>query len=320
MLAILGGLGAALCWATASMASARSARRIGAWSTVAWVMLIGTFIMVPVTVVGGEDVTFTPTTIGLLVVSGVTNVVGLLLIYTAFRRGNVAVVAPIVSTEGAMGAVLAIILGEQVRLPVVAVLATIAFGVIVAASAGGGADDPPAVVEPGALPLTSEPRTAAVVAQSQRTGHRSPKAFVVDARSTQTVLLALAGAACFGVNLYVSARIGREVSIIWSILPARIAGTIGLALPLLVTRRLRLTRAALPLVVLVAIVEIVGIASYAYGSRSGIAVASVMSSQFGAIAALVSVVLFRERLRRTQIGGIALIATGVALLAALQSS
>jgi drug/metabolite transporter (DMT)-like permease len=319
MLAILGGLGAALCWATASMASARSARRIGAWSTVAWVMLIGTVIMIPVTAIGGEDVTFTPTTIGLLVVSGVANVIGLLLIYTAFRRGNVAVLAPIVSTEGAMGAVLAIILGEQVRLPVVAVLGMIVVGVVVSASAGGTRDERPPVVEPGSLSLTADPDDPPASTRSAAQASAGPKAFVVDARSSRTALLALAGAACFGINLYASARIGRELSIVWSILPARIAGTIGLALPLLITRRIRLTRAALPFVAVVAVAEIVGLASYAFGARSGIAVASVMSSQFGAIAAVVSVVLFGERLRWLQVGGIFLIATGVALLAALQS-
>src|SRR3989442_12550352 len=83
MLAILGGVGAALCWATSSMASARSARRIGAWSTVAWVMLIGTAIAVPATFAVGGGATFTSTVVMLLVISGVSNVVGLVLVYTA---------------------------------------------------------------------------------------------------------------------------------------------------------------------------------------------------------------------------------------------
>ena len=47
-------------------------------------------------------------------ISGAANVVGLLFAYSAFRRGQVAVVAPILSTEGAMAAVIAVVFGEQV--------------------------------------------------------------------------------------------------------------------------------------------------------------------------------------------------------------
>ena len=83
--------------------------------------------------------------------------------------------------------------------------------------------------------------------------------------------------------------------------------------------RLRLTRVALPFVVLVAVAEVVGTAVYAFGARDGIAVAAVTSSQFGAIAALVSVVAFGERLRRVQVVGIVVIAIGVATLAALRT-
>jgi uncharacterized membrane protein len=79
-----------------------------------------------------------------------------------------------------------------------------------------------------------------------------------------------------------------------------------------------LIRSAIPLVVIVAIAEISGLAVFALGSRDGIAVVSVTSSQFGAIAAIVSVLAFGERLRRSQAVGIVLIAAGVATLAAIR--
>jgi drug/metabolite transporter (DMT)-like permease len=103
-------------------------------------------------------------------------------------------------------------------------------------------------------------------------------------------------------------------------MPARLGGFVFVALPLLATGRLRLTRVAAPLVVVVAVAEIAGTAAYAFGARDGIAVAAVMSSQFGAIAALVSVVLFGERLRRIQVLGVGIIAAGVAVLAALTAT
>ena len=295
--AILGGLGAALCWATSSMAAARSARLIGSWATVGWVMLIGVLIAVPATIVGGAGANLTPEALTLLGISGAGNVVGLLLAYTAFKAAKVAVIAPIISTEGAMGAVISIALGEQVGIAAAIVLTAIAIGVILASS---GRDEP-VVAEPGGL--VADPALAATP------GHPGRKATIT----------AVAAALSFGINLYASARIGATLPLVWSILPARLGGFVFVALPLLMTGRLRLTREALPLVALVAVTEIVGTAVFAFGARDGIAVAAVTSSQFGAIAAVVSVVAFGERLRRIQLVGIVAIAVGVASLAALQS-
>lgn len=279
------------------MAAARSARLIGSWATVGWVMLIGVLIAVPATIVGGAGANLTPDAILLLGISGAGNVVGLLLAYTAFKAGKVAVIAPIISTEGAMGAVISIALGEQVAIAAAIVLTAIAIGVILASS---GRDES-AVAEPGGL--------AADPVRAAGPGHPGRKATII----------AVAAALAFGVNLYASARIGATLPLVWSILPARLGGFLFVALPLLLTGRLRLTREALPLVAIVAVTEIVGTAVYAFGARDGIAVAAVTSSQFGAIAAVVSVVAFGERLRRIQVVGIVAIAVGVAVLAALQA-
>lgn len=302
VLAILGGLGAALCWATSSMASARSSRLIGSWATLGWVMLIGALIAVPATIVAGGGADLTPTALQLLGISAVGNIVGLLLAYTAFQGGKVAVIAPILSTEGAMGAVISIVFGEQVGIAAAVVLTAIAIGIVLASA---GSPDEVAAVEPGGLALSPESRPAA------RGGPGHP-----DTRST---LLALGAVVFFGINLYASARIGATLPLVWSILPARLAGLVFVALPLLATGRLRLSREAVPFVIVVALAEVIGTAVYAFGARDGIAVAAVTSSQFGAIAAVVSVVAFGERLRRIQVAGVVVIAGGVAILAALQT-
>src|SRR5690349_19210227 len=122
MLAIVGGLGAAVCWAVSSLSASRSARAIGSWATLGWVMLLGTVIAIPATVVWGGGVTVGPDSLLLLVVAGVSNVVGLLLAYTALQRGKVAVIAPILSTEGAAGAVFSVLFGEQVAIAAAVVL------------------------------------------------------------------------------------------------------------------------------------------------------------------------------------------------------
>jgi drug/metabolite transporter (DMT)-like permease len=302
VLAILGGFGAALCWATSSMASARSSRLIGSWATLGWVMLIGAVIAVPATIVGGAGADLTPTALELLAISAVGNIVGLLLAYTAFQGGKVAVIAPILSTEGAMAAVISIVFGEAIGIAAALVLTAIAAGILLASA---GSPNEVAAAEPGGLVVQTDPLLA------DRSGPGQP--------SRRATLLALGAVLFFGMNLYASARIGVMLPLVWSILPARLAGFLFVALPLLATGRLRLSREALPFVVVVALTEVVGTLVYAYGARDGIAVAAVTSSQFGAIAAIVSVVAFGERLRRVQVAGIAIIAVGVAILAGLQT-
>jgi drug/metabolite transporter (DMT)-like permease len=90
-----------------------------------------------------------------------------------------------------------------------------------------------------------------------------------------------------------------------------VAGVVLLFLPLLITRRLRLTRQVAPLVVLVGLTEVGGHLSYALGARDSIAVAAVLACQFALIAAVLAYVLFRERLGRLQITAIAILVAGV---------
>jgi drug/metabolite transporter (DMT)-like permease len=107
--------------------------------------------------------------------------------------------------------------------------------------------------------------------------------------------------------------------LVWALVPARVLGVVAVTLPLVAMRRLVVTRAALPLVVVSGLCEVGGFASYALGSRHGIAVAAVLASQFAAVAAVAAYVLFHERLTRLQLAGVVAIAAGVAALTALQA-
>jgi drug/metabolite transporter (DMT)-like permease len=280
---ILGGLGAAICWSVSILCSSQSARRIGALSSLAWVMLVGCVFTLPAIALAGP-VSLGVREVSLLGVSGVTNVVGILFVLTALRSGKVSVVAPITSTEGAIAAVIAVIAGEQLAPGAGLVLGAIVVGVVLAAS------------------------------------ERHPEA-IENARfgPIATALLALAAASCFGINLYVSGLIGQELPLAWSALPARLTGVLFIAIPLILLRRLRLTRAAAPFVLVTGLTEVLGIASFAFGAREGIAIASVISSQFAAIAAVAAVILLRERLARVQVVGVATISVGVAVLAAIRA-
>jgi drug/metabolite transporter (DMT)-like permease len=279
VIAVLGGLGAAACWAAATLCSSRSTKMIGAPSVLAWVMLVGLAVLAPLTAKDGIPPGLGAPEAGWLVVAGVAVVVGLLLVYEALRVGKVSIIAPITSTEGAIAAVLAIATGEAIGVATALVLVVIAAGVALAS-----------------------------VAPSDGSGNQ-----------LRAPLLAAAAALCFGAVLYSTGRLSETLPLVWAIIPGRVLGVAAVALPLLATRRLRLTRAALPLVIVAGLCEVIGFASFAVGARHSIAITAVLASQFAALTVLAAFVLFRERITRLQLAGVAAIGLGVAVLTALQA-
>ena len=219
VIAILGGLGAAAAWALSTLCSSRSSRMIAPSSVVAWMMLVGLLI----TVAGrraerGAEPARSEARAPGWPLSGAGNVVGLVLTYSALRIGQVTLVAPLVSTEGAVAAVIAVIAGEP-----------LAPGV--AADAGGDRGRRLAGLG-AARPARRDRRPA--------TRHRRPS------HPTYAVLLAMAAALAFGVSLYATARAGAELPVSWVVLSARAIGVVALALPLALARRLEITRPRRP--------------------------------------------------------------------------
>lgn len=287
MVAILGGLGAAMSWAIATLASSRSSRMIGPMSVLGWVMAVGWVAAIgPALLAQPKDLGL-PEYVGLIVV-GLSHNVGLLLAYGALSIGRVSIVAPIVATEGALAAVLSIALGEPLELATGVLLAAIAVGVVLAA-AERAADTPSAA--------RADP-----------------------AQTRRAALLAIAAALTFSVGLVLSGRLGAAgMPPAWVMVASRTVGALLIVLPLVVTRSFRLTRPALPLVVLAGIIEVFGGAIYVVAASEGVAVAAVLSSQFAAIAAVGAFILFHERLQRVQLVGVVTVAVGITLLAAVQT-
>jgi len=297
VLAIVFGLATAFLWATTLLASARASRLLGPWSTLAWVMLIGLLVTLPFVVATAPSVTLTSRDVTLMAIAGVSNSAGLLCNYAAVQRGKVALVGPIVSTEGAIAAVLAVIAGDSLAAAAAAMLALIAVGVVLA-SIDRSAGDPELAADPAA--------------EARPDGSSRDTAIVVG--------LALGGAVFFGVNLFVTSRIAGVLPLAWTVLPARLAGVILVTIPLVFLRRLRIVRAAAPFVVVVGVCEVLGIATFALGARVSAPVTAVIASQFAGIAAVAAYVLFGERLGRAQVVGVVLIAVGVGVLAATQAA
>jgi uncharacterized membrane protein len=278
VIAVLGGLGAALCWATGTLSAARASRLVGARSVLNWVMIVGFVVTAPIAAASGVPDGLHARELGWIAISGAGNVAGLLLGYEAMRVGKVSIVAPITSTEGAIAAVLAVATGEALDIPSAALLGAIAIGVVLASltRASGG-------------------------------------------HTFRSTLLAACAAASFGASLFATAKVSNALPLVWAVIPPRLVGVAAVALPSLALKRIRISAAAIPFVALSGLCEVAGFASYSLGARHGIAVSSVLASQFAAFAAVAAFVVFHERLRFVQIAGIATIVICVAALSAIRA-
>jgi len=285
MVAILGGLGAALSWAIATLASSRSSRMIGPMSVLGWVMAVGWLAAIGPALLSRPVPLDLPKVAG-LVATGLSHNIGLLLAYRALSIGRVSIVAPITSTEGGGAALLAVALGESLAGTTAVVLAIIALGVVLAAAERSADPASGPRLDPG--------------------------------RNRQAALYALAAAATFSIGLVLAGRLGAGgMPPAWVMIASRTVGLTVIVLPLVVTRRFRLTRRALPLVVVAGLLEVFGGGVYVVAASENIAIAAVVSSQFAAIAAIGGFFLFGERLQRLQLVGVVVIVLGVTVLAAL---
>jgi drug/metabolite transporter (DMT)-like permease len=288
VIAILGGLGAATMWASATLTSSRAGRLIGPNSTVAWMMLVGLALATPLALVSGPMPEITPALTVWLAGSAAGSVIGLLIVYHALQFGKVGVVSALASTEGAMAAVFSVIAGERLTLPVIVVLVVLAGGVAIVALATGEVE----------AHLASDPEHVLAARKAQR----------------KAVAYAAVAALAFGISIFSTAQLGKSFSPFAAVLPVRVAGVVFVTLPMALSGRLRLTRRAVPMVILIGSAEVFGNAAYVYGAGQSIAIAAVLASQFAGIAAIAAFVIFHERLTVQQRSGVVAIAIGVAAL------
>jgi drug/metabolite transporter (DMT)-like permease len=307
--AIVGGLGAAVLWAVATLCSSRSSRMIGSRQVLGWVMIIGVIVGLPIAVASPGPATLEPSTLAILTLAGVCYAAGLQLTYAALRIGKVSIVAPIVATEGGVAALIAVALGDQIGVLAGAMLAIVAVGVVLSTLEPGRTDVPAGDFDLVADTIDDPPPPAADRTTRTATGERP-----IDTR--RAAVLAISAAVIFGIGLVASGKSAALVPVSWVALAARLVGIVVVVVPLIVQRRIRLSRAALPLVVVSGVGEIFGSMLSVWGSKESIPIAAVTGSQFAAVAAVVAFLLFGERLGRVQVAGVILIVGGVSVLAA----
>lgn len=305
MIAIVGGLGAAVLWAIATLASSRSSRMIGSRVVLAWVMIVGTIGGLPLGLLGGVPADFPPGAPVLLLLAGLCYAGGLYSAYTALTFGKVSIVAPIVATEGAVAALIAVALGDTLASGAAIVLTIIVIGVVLSSIEPARPDVPAGDIEIAADALEGPPIEPGQ-ASREHAGDDIRKA----------VTFSTMAAVIFGVGLVAAGKAAVDVPPIWVAVTIRLVGLVVVALPLVLQRRLVLSREALPLVVIAGIGEILGSTLSAWGLAINIPITVVLGSQFAAIAAVVAFLLFGERLARSQVVGVVLIVAGVTALAA----
>jgi len=240
-------------------------------------MLIGLIANVVVIVAGPSPGSLGAADVTWMLVSGLGNAVGLILEYTALRRGKVGIVTPVTSTEGAIAAVLAVVTGEALGLASAGLLAAIALGIVLAG-----------------------------VAPEEQT--------IADQHKGGAFWLAALAALSFGVGIFATGHLSGSLPVGWAVLPPRLVGVVLVTIPLALSRRLKLSRSALPLVAFTGVAEVLGFMCFAVGARDSVAIAAVLGSQFAAVASVAAYLFLRERLTRLQLAGVIVILAGVAAL------
>jgi drug/metabolite transporter (DMT)-like permease len=277
VIAVVAGLVTALAWALATVAAARASRVLGPWSTTALVVFVGLLATLPLLVADPPSQPVATESLLWLALGGLGYATGMVLNYAALSGGKVPVTAPIVSTEGAIAATIAVLSGEAATPLLGAMLVLVAAGIfVVALQPGGGAD-------------------------------------VLSGSGARYVGFAIVAALIFGVGLYASGRASEGVPASWVVAAGRIVGVVFLTLPLVLTRRLRFRSDLLPVIVFAGLAEVAGVYTYAWGARESIAVTAVLSSLFAVMAALMAHAM-GERISPRQWLGVGAVTLGVVVI------
>jgi drug/metabolite transporter (DMT)-like permease len=289
------GLLAALSWGISTLMAAVAARRIGAVRTVVFGEAAGLAGYWTLFLLGHFSLRGVGGTAWLLVLAGVIGVSGYLALYRGLESGHVGLVSAISACYGGVIALLSVLLlGERLTAAaVVGIVATVA-GVMLA------------VTQRDTGPVAS----AAAARQGGGGGGGKPPAI--------GVAFGLAAALCYGIGGFMIGRYTRNLGWLVPVVVAR-GGAMVLLLGLLATP-LRGPAGIRPVsglawALAAGLTDAAGLVLFTRGDQVGlVAVTAAVSSAYPVIPLIGGVLLFRERLIRTQVGGALLILAGLVLI------
>jgi drug/metabolite transporter (DMT)-like permease len=278
--AVFLGLTVAVSYGAADFCGGLAAKRATSWSVVLVAQYVGLAFLIGVLAADrGAEARASDLFLGALASS--IGVIGVGLLYLSLARGPMGVAAPITAVGAAV--------------------------VPVAWGLARGERPAPAALFGVGLAL------AAVVLIA-----RTPDEVDAPARIARSTLAAAVGAGlAFGLVFVLLSHTSEE-SGFWPLLSGRASSTTLLLIALASLRQPLLPRAApLMVVVLAGVFDVAANGLFLLASREGLlSLVSVLSSLYPATTVVLARLLLRERLRRLQLGGLALALVGVALIAA----
>lgn len=293
---VLLGLAAALGWGTADFMARFASRRVGAYRTLHYMQLFG-FIMLTVCLAAtGHWSRYFPS-VGRdawawVVLAGLLNTFSGLALYRSFEVGVLALVAPIAASYPVLTVMLSLESGERLTPPHAAGVVAAILGVILAA-----------------VTFSSSPESNSESASSSA-HHRK--------HLLRGVPWALAAAVGFGLLFWV---LGFRVmpvfggfASVWIIRLTTLGTLTILVLPLRQPATIP-KGSTLWLIIGIGVMDTAAfIANNLALKHAEVAIASVLSSLYGAVTVLLAAVFLREKLEKTQWAGVALIFLGIALV------
>jgi drug/metabolite transporter (DMT)-like permease len=273
---VLHGLAAALTWGAADFGGGLASRRAPLIGVTLFVQAIGVVIALGLWAVRGEAVPG-PADIAWAAIAGVFGAVGIAGLYRSLAVGPMSIVAPVI---GVIGASLPVIVGFALEgLPRPIVVAGIGLAIV-------------------AVVLVS--RAADAGSPGGRTG------------------LAYALAAGIGIGLFSVAisRVGEGLVFGPLIVVRAVATAIFVGLVLFAHQRWRILRPTWRLVAVVALLDLLGNASFVAATQAGeLAVASILGSLYPVSTVLLAAFVLRERISRSHAAGIVVAGVAIACIA-----
>jgi drug/metabolite transporter (DMT)-like permease len=282
VLGIALGLASSISWGLSDFLGGSQSRRLPALSVLIVSQPVGFVLAMAIALSSGPDPLGAGDTAA-AVGGGAAGVMALGCFYVAMARGAISVVAPVAS-----------------------------LGVIVPIVVGLGRGEDPTGLQMAGLALALVGISLAV----RETDH-------ADSPSVPTVSIVLAGLAGLGFGaFFVGMDSAADTDALWATAYARVGGisvVAGAALAASVVARgnLRFSRAALPVLLAIGLLDILANTLFAFASREGLlALVAVAGSLYPVVTVLLARFVLGERLAPLQQGGVVLALAGTALLAA----
>jgi drug/metabolite transporter (DMT)-like permease len=310
MLAIALALGASLCWGSGDFLGGLTARRASLWVVIIGSQAVGLTAAAVVTAAAGHPWP------GLAVVwpvllGGVASVVAISSFYKALAIGTMSIVAPVSAMSGLVPFVAGLAAGERPAAVQLVGVTLAAVGVVLAA------------VEPerpgetiGVAALPNEP---AVEPATARDGFARAAGTTRPPRAARrlSVGLALLAALCIGLVL-LGYDITSRTDPLWAMLGGRMSSaTLFLVLFLALRPRVRMTRAAVPYLIAVGVLDTAANGLFSLATTQGyLSLVAVLGSVYPVVTVVLAFIVLQERIARHQLAGVAAALAGVALIAA----